>query len=129
MKYKTLFYDVEPISNRLPDDCLKIIIQYLKNKQEFTKKYSNISKFIHKYRANRFIGHCKHLFGKECVHHCTNAFGEVEHEYYMYYCFNSMILTINTPRESITYDCNTFRILERYQYEYFVCDCHIEENI
>ena len=28
MKYKTWFYNVEPIANRLPDDCLKIVISY-----------------------------------------------------------------------------------------------------
>ena len=28
MRHKTLFYNVEPIANLLPDDCLKIIISY-----------------------------------------------------------------------------------------------------
>ena len=42
MKYKSLFYNVESIAKRLPDDCLKIVISYAYD----DSAYNAIHKFL-----------------------------------------------------------------------------------
>ena len=42
MKYKTLYYNVEPIAKRLPDDCLKLIIQYAYDESKYNEWFQTI---------------------------------------------------------------------------------------
>jgi hypothetical protein len=42
LKYKTCFYNVEELTNKLPDDCLRIVISYLTDKEYFEKMVHNI---------------------------------------------------------------------------------------
>ena len=44
MKYKTLYYNVEPIAERLPDDCLKLIIQYAYDESKYNEWFQTIPK-------------------------------------------------------------------------------------
>ena len=37
IKYKTCFYNVEELTNKLPDDCIRIVISYLTDKEYFEK--------------------------------------------------------------------------------------------
>ena len=44
MQYKTLYYNVEPIAERLPDDCLKLIIQYAYDESKYNEWFQTIPK-------------------------------------------------------------------------------------
>jgi hypothetical protein len=37
IKYKTCFYNVEELTNKIPDDCIRIVISYLTDKEYFEK--------------------------------------------------------------------------------------------
>ena len=37
LKYKTCFYNVEELTNKIPDDCIRIVISYLTDKEYFEK--------------------------------------------------------------------------------------------
>ena len=59
MRYKTLFYNVEPIAKRLPDDCLKIVISYAYD----DSAYNAIQQFLTRYRISNYgTFYCINLF-------------------------------------------------------------------
>lgn len=59
-KYKTCFYNVEELTNKIPADCVKIVISYLTDKEYFenlvthipSNKYWHINKYWCKSRNN-----------------------------------------------------------------------------
>jgi hypothetical protein len=63
LKYKTCFYNVEELTNKIPDDCIRIVISYLTDKEYFEKlvthipsnKYWHITKHWYKSRKDETL--------------------------------------------------------------------------
>lgn len=49
-KYKTCFYNVEPLALRLPDDCLRTIAEYCTTEFDFAKLLSSKFAKLHTYQ-------------------------------------------------------------------------------
>ena len=46
LKYETCFYNVEELTNKIPDDCIRIVISYLTNQEYFEKMLCKIKSII-----------------------------------------------------------------------------------